>query len=98
MFITGLTLAVLVEFAAVHILGRWQYTVNMLTVPGLYVGLVPIAQMLLLPIAGGSDSERFQSRKNLEFCEGHKFAIKRKCMLAIHHTGPHTADGALTFD
>jgi hypothetical protein len=49
MFITGLTLAVLAESVAVHILGRWQYTVNMPTVPGLDVGLVPIAQMLLLP-------------------------------------------------
>ncbi|MGH8546146.1 MAG: hypothetical protein ACREX3_21495 [Gammaproteobacteria bacterium] len=49
MFITGLTLAVLVEFVAVHILGRWQYTVKMPIVPGFDVGLVPIAQMLILP-------------------------------------------------
>ncbi len=49
MFITGLTLAVLVEFVAVHILGRWQYTVNMPIVPGFDVGLVPIVQMLILP-------------------------------------------------
>jgi hypothetical protein len=48
-FITGLTLAVSVEFVAVHILERWQYTAAMPTVPGLEVGVVPIAQMLLLP-------------------------------------------------
>jgi hypothetical protein len=48
-FITGLTLAVSVELVAVHILERWEYDAEMPTMPGLEVGLVPIAQMLLLP-------------------------------------------------
>ena len=48
-FITGLTLGGSVEFVAVHILERWEYTANMPILPGLEVGLVPIVQMLLLP-------------------------------------------------
>jgi hypothetical protein len=48
-FITGLTLAVSVELVAVHILERWEYEAEMPTLPVLGVGLVPIAQMLLLP-------------------------------------------------
>ena len=47
MLVTGLVLAVLVEWVAVRILERWQYTDKMPTVSGL--GLVPIAQVLLLP-------------------------------------------------
>ena len=49
MITTGLVLAVLVELVAVHGLGRWIYTEKMPTVPGLGIGLVPIAQMLILP-------------------------------------------------
>ena len=45
----GLVMAVLVEWVAVHILNRWQYTENMPKLPGLDIGLVPIAQMLVLP-------------------------------------------------
>jgi len=45
----GLVLAVLVEWVAVHILNRWKYTENMPKLPGLDIGLVPIAQMLVLP-------------------------------------------------
>lgn len=47
MLATGLVLAVLVESVALYLLGRWQYTVMMPTVLG--IGVVPIAQMLLLP-------------------------------------------------
>ena len=47
MLATGLVLAVLVETVAQHLLGRWQYTVRMPTV--LSIGVVPIAQMLLVP-------------------------------------------------
>jgi len=39
----------LVEWVGVHVLGRWQYTETMPVVPGLGVGVIPIAQMLLLP-------------------------------------------------
>jgi hypothetical protein len=42
-------LAALVESVAVHALGRWEYTDKMPTVPRLGIGLVPIAQMLILP-------------------------------------------------
>lgn len=49
MLTTGLILAVLLEWVGVHVLGRWQYTETMPVVPGVNVGLVPIAQMLLLP-------------------------------------------------
>ena len=49
MLTTGFSLAVLVEWVGVYVLGRWQYTETMPVVPGLGVGVVPIAQMLLLP-------------------------------------------------
>ena len=49
MLTTGFLLAVLVEWVGVHIAGRWAYAEKMPTVPGLNVGFVPIAQMLLLP-------------------------------------------------
>jgi hypothetical protein len=45
----GLLLAVLVEWIAVHVLNRWEYTENMPKLPALDIGLVPIAQMLVLP-------------------------------------------------
>ena len=45
----GLVLAVVVEWVAVNILNRWEYTPNMPKLPGLDIGLVPIAQMLFLP-------------------------------------------------
>ena len=49
MLMAGLILAVLVESVAVHILERWKYSANMPTLPGLDIGLVPIAQILFLP-------------------------------------------------
>ena len=49
MITAGVFLAVLVEWGAVHILNRWEYTENMPKLPGLDIGLVPIAQMLVLP-------------------------------------------------
>ena len=45
----GVFLAVFVEWAALHILHRWEYTRNMPTLPMVNIGLVPIAQMLILP-------------------------------------------------
>ena len=47
MLTAGLLLAVLVEAMALHLFGRWQYTVKMPTVLG--IGVIPIAQMLFLP-------------------------------------------------
>ena len=49
MIAAGLLLAVSVEWMAVHELGRWAYAERMPIVPGLGIGLVPIAQMLILP-------------------------------------------------
>ena len=49
MLTAGLVLAVLVEWVAVHILARWEYTDDMPTLPGLRIALVPMAQMILLP-------------------------------------------------
>lgn len=49
MLTAGLIIAVLVEWVAVHILGRWEYSDKMPMVPMLGIGLVPIAQMLILP-------------------------------------------------
>jgi len=45
----GLVLGVTVEWVAVHVLQRWAYTARMPRLPGLDVGLVPVAQMLVLP-------------------------------------------------
>ena len=49
MLLVGLVLGVTVEWLAVHVLHRWAYTARMPRMPGLDVGLVPVAQMLVLP-------------------------------------------------
>lgn len=49
MLAVGGFIAVSVEWAAVHVAERWSYTDRMPRVPGLDVGVLPIAQMLLLP-------------------------------------------------
>jgi Cu/Ag efflux protein CusF len=51
MLASGLTLSVIVEWIAVHVLNLWSYTPAMPLLPGLRIGLVPIAQMLMLPPA-----------------------------------------------
>lgn len=45
----GLILGILVEWLAVHLLGRWNYTDQMPTIPWLNVGWVPVLQMVMLP-------------------------------------------------
>ena len=45
----GFVIAISVELIAVYGLGRWEYNAGMPLLPGLGVGLLPIAQMLLLP-------------------------------------------------
>lgn len=47
--IAGLLIAISVELVAVRAFGRWKYTTRMPLLPGLGVGLAPIAQMLVLP-------------------------------------------------
>lgn len=49
MLTTGLLLAMLVEWAAVYVLRRWEYTGIMPKLAVLEIGLVPMAQMLVLP-------------------------------------------------
>jgi hypothetical protein len=49
MLIAGLAIAISVELVAVYAVGRWAYAARMPIVPGLGVGLAPIAQMLVLP-------------------------------------------------
>jgi len=49
MITAGLVMAVLVEWVAMHILNRWEYTPSMPTLPVVDIGLAPIAQMLILP-------------------------------------------------
>ena len=49
MLIAGLLIAISVELVAVRAFGRWRYTTRMPLLPGLGVGLAPIAQMLVLP-------------------------------------------------
>jgi hypothetical protein len=49
MLATGLVISVSIEWIAVHVVGRWAYTERMPLVPGLNVGILPIAQMLILP-------------------------------------------------
>ena len=47
--LSGVVMAVAVEWAAVHMLERWSYAQAMPRVPGLEIGLVPVLQMVLLP-------------------------------------------------
>ena len=44
----GLVLGLTVEWVAVHVLQRWAYTARRPRLPGLDVGMVPVAQMLVL--------------------------------------------------
>ena len=49
MLVTGLVIAILIEWVAVYGMGRWRYTARMPVLPVLGVGLSPVLQMLLLP-------------------------------------------------
>lgn len=49
MILSGFTLAMLIEWGGVYILGRWSYAANMPLLPGLGIGVIPILQMLVLP-------------------------------------------------
>ena len=46
----GLVLAVIVEWNALYRTGAWSYNQRMITIPILQVGLLPIFQMLILPL------------------------------------------------
>lgn len=49
MFVSGLTIAMAVEWIAVHVLQRWAYLPAMPQLPVFDIGVVPILQMLVLP-------------------------------------------------
>ena len=49
MLAAGLAIGVGVEWVAVYVAQRWAYTDRMALVPGLGIGIVPVAQMLILP-------------------------------------------------
>lgn len=71
MITTGLVLAVIVEWVALHILNHWQYTGHMPKLPVLNVGLVPLLQMMILPpiifrVAASRNKRMFASRLDLE--------------------------------
>ena len=50
MLITGGLIGVVVEWVAVHVAHRWAYAAEMPLLPGFDVGIVPVAQMLVLPL------------------------------------------------
>lgn len=47
--VSGVLIATLIEWVAVHVAHRWSYTAAMPLLPVLNIGLVPLAQMLVLP-------------------------------------------------
>jgi hypothetical protein len=49
MLISGLAISVATEWIMAYVAHRWGYTEDMPVIPGLGVGLTPIAQMLILP-------------------------------------------------
>lgn len=49
MLSSGFLIAIAIEWYAVHVLARWEYTDQMPTLPGTEVGITPILQMLILP-------------------------------------------------
>ena len=51
MMVIGLMLAVFVEWNALYRTGAWAYSEQMITIPILGVGLLPILQMIVLPPA-----------------------------------------------
>ena len=61
MLVSGAIFAVALEWTAVHLLRRWSYGPAMPMLPGLGIGLVPIAQMLVLPPAILAVAARFRS-------------------------------------
>ena len=47
--VTGVLMAIAVEWVAVHVLHRWIYAQAMPRLPGSEIGVAPVLQMLLLP-------------------------------------------------
>jgi hypothetical protein len=49
MLASGLVIGIVIEWAAVHVGGRWTYAPRMPVIPILDIGLAPVLQMLTLP-------------------------------------------------
>ncbi len=49
MLVSGLAIAGVIEWLAVHVVHRWSYTTAMPLLPMLDIGVVPVVQMLVLP-------------------------------------------------
>ena len=49
--VSGLLIAIIIEYLAVRVSGVWSYSARMPLVPGLRVGLTPLLQTVLLPAA-----------------------------------------------
>jgi hypothetical protein len=49
MLTTGFVIGIVVEWVAVRVAGTWSYTPRMPLLPGTQTGLLPVAQMLVLP-------------------------------------------------
>ncbi len=49
MLMSGLVIAIAVEWLAVHVLQRWTYSADMPVLPGVNIGIAPLLQMLMLP-------------------------------------------------
>jgi hypothetical protein len=49
MLIAGFVIGITVESVAVRVSGTWKYTSGMPLLPGTEMGLLPVAQMLMLP-------------------------------------------------
>jgi hypothetical protein len=49
MFLSGFVIGVTIEWVTVSLMSQWAYTVQMPILPGLGVGVTPVAQMVLLP-------------------------------------------------
>lgn len=60
MLLSGLVLAIGIELIALHVLDRWTYAQSMPRIPRLEIGMVPVAQMLLLPPLIFGVAARFQ--------------------------------------
>ena len=61
--VSGVIFAAALEWTSVHLLKRWSYEPTMPVMPGLDIGLVPIAQMLVLPPAIFAVAARLRSFK-----------------------------------
>jgi L-cystine uptake protein TcyP (sodium:dicarboxylate symporter family) len=49
MLSAGLVIGIVVEWLAVHLLARWNYTDRMPIIPWIGIGWVPVLQMVVLP-------------------------------------------------